>query len=227
MCVSYFHKSHYMSNCVYASQLTCIFWVCKFLHVKCQKLAKTLSKIHADHKTTSYTHLTYYRVVWQSLHRLFCEFTRILPEIIQGSSLSDLWIGLTTNYIFCNHILLLDCAIYSYLLFQITQCQQRHVDYFPQISHHSRKVKQQSISWILSETSFLYETGPPRTVQYLFGIYSWYLLIYLQIEKSRIPQSPIAELLSLVDPVGSTNRLIGHQISFLPIVIPIAISVAV
>ena len=43
------HKSHYMSNstlCV--CQLTFIFWcVCaSFFCVKCQKLAKTLSKLH-------------------------------------------------------------------------------------------------------------------------------------------------------------------------------------
>ena len=38
------HTSCQILNRTY--QLTCILFLCKFLHVKCQKLAKTLSKIH-------------------------------------------------------------------------------------------------------------------------------------------------------------------------------------
>ena len=46
-CVVFFFTSHITSQSLnYVCQLMCILFLCKFLHVNYQKLAKTLSKIH-------------------------------------------------------------------------------------------------------------------------------------------------------------------------------------
>ena len=58
------HKSHSMQNLNCAYQMTCSLFLCKFCHVKCQKLAKTLSKIHWWQALDRFWTITFHCLSW-------------------------------------------------------------------------------------------------------------------------------------------------------------------
>ena len=104
----FFFTSHPIcQNLIFACQLMCNLYLCKLLHVKCQKLAKTLSKIHTVCKCNRWSHVGFLRVclygigVYSSINssemisnfpailnfnRLFLKLNRLVHLLLTASS---------------------------------------------------------------------------------------------------------------------------------------------
>ena len=94
-------------NLNYECALTCNLFLCKFLHVKCQKFAKTLSKIHTAHNFL----LFWYKHVWKTPSR----------EQLHAADKSTTWCGCTLRS--------KDVLVCLQLLNNITS--KRCIDIFP------------------------------------------------------------------------------------------------